>query len=272
MAQDTTKSLLELVDERPQVDTTGTFDFLWETLAQLRAKFDARFTVEQDPSTADLSRYKSLDGNASGSLRAYSGPEIDWFCHTWIGNPKFSFSNMHFSVWLGPHIDVPHFGLAMGTMPDVFFYCDFVPRADLMVDLAYLDRYYNPINDRYVAMRGDGRFGQFVSKTPYMRQSQSQSSHCYLVKPEPDVLQTLRDLTHFMFDTWLGYVDSAEPVPPADRSALAARDLFLRRSIADRDPANAMGDRLFGPELTNRLVRALWGGDRQLPRAGKDEL
>jgi hypothetical protein len=266
MAQDTTKSLLELVDERPAVDTTGTFDVLWDTLAELRQKFDARFTVEQDPSTLDLSSYTSLDGNAKGSLRAYSGSEIDWFCHTWIGNPLYSFSNMHFSIWLGPQINVPHFGMAMGTMPDVFFYCDYVPRTDLMVDLDYLDRYYNPINDRYVALRADERFGQFVSKTPYMRQSQSQSSHCYLVKPEPDVLQTLRVLAHDMFDTWLELVDSAEPVPEADRAALAERDLFLRRSIADRDPANAMGDRLFGADMTTKLVRSLWGGDRVLPR------
>jgi hypothetical protein len=266
MAQDTVKSLLELVDERPQVDTTGTFDLLWDTLTQLRQKFDARFVVEQDPSTHDLGSYTSLDGNAHGSLRAYSGEEIDWFTHTWIGNPKFSFSNMHFSIWLGPHIDVPHFGLAMGTMPDVFFYCDFVPRADLTVDLAYLDRYYAPINDLYVEMRSDPRIGQFVSKTPYMRHSQSQSSHCYLVKPETEIVQRLGEIANAMFDRWLVLVDSAESVPPSKRPALAARDLHMRRAIADRDPANAMGERLFGAEMTERLVRGLWGGDRQLSR------
>ncbi len=266
MAEDTVKSLLELVDERPHVDATGTFDVLWDTLTELRQKFDARFAVTQDPSTHDLSSYTSLDGNAQGSLRAYSSDEIDWFTHTWIGNPKFSFSNMHFSIWLGPHIDVPHFGLAMGTMPDVFFYCDFVPRADLTVNLDYLDRYYAPINDLYVETRNDPRFGQFVSKTPYMRHSQSQSSHCYLVKPETEIVQRLREIAHAMFDQWLVLVDSADPVPAADRSALAARDLHMRRAIADRDPANAMGDRLFGAEMTKRLVSGLWGGDRVLPR------
>ena len=264
MAQDIVKSLLELVDERPKVDTTGTFDVLWDTLSELRVKFDARFEVELDPSTHDLSSYTSLDGNAKGSLRAYSGKEIDWFTHTWIGNPKFSFSNMHFSVWLGPHIDVPHFGLAMGTMPDVFFYCDYVPRADLSVDLDYLDRYYAPINDLYVETRSDPRFGQFVSKTPYMRHSQSQSSHCYLVKPQ--LVQDLRNIAHSMFEQWLKLVDAAEPVSAEKRAHLYERDLHMRRAIADRDPANAMGDRLFGEEMTERLVRGLWGGDRQLPR------
>ena len=45
-----------------------------------------------------------------------------------------------------------------------------------------------------------------------------------------------------------------------------ARDLAVRRNVADRDPANAMGVRFFGEEMTERLVRSLWGGDRVLPR------
>ncbi len=39
-----------------------------------------------------------------------------------------------------------------------------------------------------------------------------------------------------------------------------------RKTIAERDPANIMAVRFFGQELTDRLVRALWGGDRELPR------
>ncbi|NJN44722.1 MAG: red chlorophyll catabolite reductase, partial [Anaerolineae bacterium] len=53
-------------------------------------------------------------------------------------------------------------------------------------------------------------------------------------------------------------------VPAEDRPALAARDLHLRRSICERDPANAIAVRLFGEEMTESLVRALWGGDREL--------
>ena len=36
--------------------------------------------------------------------------------------------------------------------------------------------------------------------------------------------------------------------------------------MLERDPANEMGERFFGPDMTNTLIRALWGGDRQLPR------
>jgi hypothetical protein len=34
--------------------------------------------------------------------------------------------------------------------------------------------------------------------------------------------------------------------------------------VADRDPANVIGVRFFGEEMTERLVRALWGGDRRI--------
>ena len=57
-------------------------------------------------------------------------------------------------------------------------------------------------------------------------------------------------------------------MPVEQRAALAESDLKLRRNIADRDPANVMGVRFFGEETTNKLVRALWGGDRALPRPG----
>lgn len=65
-----------------------------------------------------------------------------------------------------------------------------------------------------------------------------------------------------MMDRWLTWVDEAEPVPEDARAALANRDLFVRRTSAERDPGNAMAVRLFGAEMTDTLVRGLWGGNR----------
>ena len=42
----------------------------------------------------------------------------------------------------------------------------------------------------------------------------------------------------------------------------ALRDLFLRRTSAERDPGNPLAAQMFGAQLTDKLVRALWGGDR----------
>lgn len=269
MSTPTVKSLLELVDERPQVDNQELFDALWQIMVSLRQKVNGRFELHLDPSTAELQQYTSLDGRAQGHLSAFAGPEIDWMVHSWIGTPQTSFTNMHLTIWLGPQTRVPHFGMALGTMPDVFVYMDYVPRTDLMTDLDYLDRYYQPANESFLRLKEDGRFSPFVSKALYMRQSQSHTSHCYLVPPADDTVAIINDLAHEMMDRWLGWLAAPEATPAGDRAALAERDLFIRRAIAERDPANAMGVRLFGETLTNQLVRALWGGDRQIARHGE---
>lgn len=260
MSSDTVKSLLELVDERPDVDNAAVYERLWAILGTLRAKIDQRFALQMDESTRALQPYES--GDYRGFLSAFYGPEIDRLVHSWIGNPAQSFCNMHLTVWLKAHIRVPHLGFALGTLPDVFIYMDYVPRVDLMTDLAYLDRYYEPANARFIALRKDNRLSPFTSKTLYMRQAQSQTSLCYVCKASDDTLTLVSELAHEMLDRWLQWVDTAEAVPAAEQEALAARDLFVRRAIAERDPANAMGVRLFGAQMTDTLVRALWGAER----------
>lgn len=266
MSTATVKSLFELLGERPDVDNSEVFVQLWEILGELRAKLDARFVLHADDSTADLQPYQSQNGEAKGLLSAFSGPEVDWLVHSYIGNPKASFTNMHLTCWLGPQTDVPHLGIALGTMPDVFFYIDYVPRADLVTDLEYLDTYYEPANARYLEFQKDARFSPFVSKALYMRQSQSSTSLCGLCKPTPDAIELLREALHEHVDRWLGWLDEPPRVEASRQAALAARDEHVRRAIAERDPANPIGEMLFGQALAGRLVRALWGGDRVTPR------
>lgn len=256
-----TKSLMELMDESPVIDNTAVYPRLWGIVGELRAKLEARFELRRDPSTAALAEY-GAPGVADGSLNTFTGPEIDWLVHSWIGNPKTGFCNMHLTTWLKPHTRVPHLGLAMGTIPDVFFYMDYIPRADVWTDLTYHDKYYEPVNARYIALHSDSRFTPFTSKTLYMRTGQSVTSLCFTCKPTEETLGVIRDAAHEMLDRWLTWVDAGEAVPETDQLALAERDLFIRRAIAERDPANAMGVRLFGAAMTEKLVRGLWGGDR----------
>jgi hypothetical protein len=143
---------------------------------------------------------------------------------------------------------------------------DYVPRVDLMTDLDYLDRYYEPVNEHYLETRKRPELAYFTSKSLYVRQALSEAAHCYTAKINDDALQFADDLAHSMLDRWLKWVDEAEPTPPGERAALAARDLAIRRNIAERDPANVVGERLFGKVLADRLVRNLWGGDRVNPR------
>ena len=267
--KETLEGVEEIFDKRGATDATQTFERLWSITEELMVKIRARFELTRDPSTEDLESYKGDADFPSGRLAAYSGPQIDWLVHSWIGNPPRGFTNMHVTVWLGPQIDVPHLGIAWGTLPDLWFYIDYNPRSDLMLDTEALDKYYAPMNEEFLELRADDGLAPFTSKALYVRQALSDVATCFTV-PETVYdearLEQISELAHRRVDEWLAFVDAAEPVPEERRAQLAADDLTRRRNIAERDPANIMAVRFFGEELTDRLVRALWGGDRQLPR------
>ncbi len=262
---ETYKAVQDFVDESgAAVDVTPAYTALAALVEELKAKVDKRFALTRDPSTEQFESY-SGDG-PTGTIRAYSGPEIDWMVHSWIANPMASFTNLHLTIWLGPQVRVPHFGLAFGTFPQVWCYLDYVPRADLLVDLDYLDTYYEPLNEEALDVRGRPGLDRFVSRALHVRESLTETSHCWSCLDDEQALATATELAHSRLDRWLDWVDAAPAVLLEEQAALRDRDEAVRRNIAERDPANIMGVRYFGEDLTKDLVKALWGGDRVLPR------
>ncbi|HBL13993.1 MAG TPA: red chlorophyll catabolite reductase, partial [Cyanobacteria bacterium UBA11162] len=132
----------------------------------------------------------------------------------------------------------------------------------LWSDLNYLERYYEPLQSTYLTLRGNSDLSLFVSKSLYVRQIQSPTHLCYTCSPTEESLALIQRLAHEMLERWFKWVDDAEPVPETMQPILAQRDRCMRRISAERDPGNQMAAQLFGAELTNTLVRGLWGGDR----------
>lgn len=259
-------SIEEMVDSTPALDRQSTFDQLWALNTELFERVREKFELTRDPSCDDLRPYKGFDG-AGGYLANYVGPDIDWLTHSWTGNPKATFTNMHLTIGLGPHIDVPHLGFALGTTPDFFVYMDYLPRRDMWTNPEYADKYYDDANAAYLALQADPNFRPFVSRDFYTRVAQSPASICYGAEVNDDNMATITKFAHQHIDQWFAMIDNATNVESADeRAELAERDLLIRRTITERDPANVVVDKLFGEELGERLVRQLWGGDRQLPR------
>ncbi len=226
-----------MLEQQINVDNTALFEQLWGWTNELREKIDARFELHSDPSTENFQKYSALIGEAHGSLNTFSGPEIDWLVHSWLREPKSGFCNMHLTVWLKSQIRVPHLAIVFATVPELFFFIDYVPRTDLFTDLDYLDRYYEPVNQTYLAFLKDSRFQQYISKTLYIRQVQSHTSLCYTSPvTEEETLARVHTLAHEMINRWLDWVDEAEPVAESERDALSERDLFVRRTVAERDP------------------------------------
>lgn len=251
---------------QPILNTASAFEQLWNIANEIHQKLEARFELHPEPCTNDLQEFSSLDGNFMGSLRAFSGPEIDWLIRARLGNPeKLNFGTMRLTTWLRSHVRVPHLAFEFGTVPHVFFYMDYIPRSDLLTDLESFDRYYEPLNQTYLTFQSDSRFVPFISKSAYIRLFQSPVNLCYTCQATEETLQLIRTVANEMADRWLQWVDEAERVPEEARAVLSDRDLFVRRSSAERDPDNGKVVHLFGAELTDKLVRALWGGDRANP-------
>ncbi|WP_067860898.1 oxidoreductase [Nocardia shimofusensis] len=267
---ETLQHVEQMVDEHPRADVTETFTEWRALLTELKGRLTERFELVRDPSTEDLESYGDPESGPSGSLAAYSGPEVDWLVDSWIGDPSSGFVNLHLTLWLGPQIKVPHLGIAMLLWPEGWFYVDSIPRGDLVADGAYFDKYYDPHDAPWLDFKtAHPDFVWFTSRTGFIRSSLSPTAYCYSFPPTRPNLDTVAEILRGRVDQWLTWVDEAEPVPAEEQRALATRDLAIRRNIAERDPANVMGERMFGAELTNRLVRALWGGDRVLDRPGQ---
>lgn len=257
-----------MVTANPCVDNQKLFNTLWRLNNELFDKVKNRFELQQDPCCSDLQPYCGIDG-ANGYIGAFTGPEIDWLIHSWTGNPKASFSNIHLSIYLGPHINVPHFGFALGTTPDIFWYMDYIPRTDLFTDTQYLDRYYSgDVNESYLLLNSNDNLSRFISRDVYTRTAQTPCSHCYGLPANNDNIEIIYKEAHRQMDRWLQWVDSAEEVAVEQRNSLAERDFLVRKTICERDPANVIAERLFGKSMTTRLIDTLSGVARQLPRPG----
>lgn len=259
------KSVQEYFDAAGPTDVTTLFADWKALIDRLATKVHERFELHRDPSTDVLESFSSEAG-PSGSVRAYSGPEIDWMVHSHMESAAMGFVNVHLTIWLGPETRVPHFGMALGAFPQGWLFLDSVPRSYLMTDTDSYDRYYAPLNAEWEQVRADNDWIEpFVSRSAFVRASLSPTAFCFMAPGDQRTTALVSDLAERHLDRWLGWVDEAPRVPVEEQAALAASDLAIRRNIAERDPANEMGDRFFGTEMTQQLVRALWGGDRSLP-------
>ena len=262
------KFVQDFLDDAPVTDVSTIFAEWTDIIDGLKEKVMARFDLERDPSTEELEAFASdVDGGPSGSVRAYTGPDVDWMIHSHMQNKGLGFVNVHLTIWLGPHIDVPHFGMALGAFPQGWMFMDSVPRKLIPTDLDYYKKYYEPFNAEWEQIhKNTPGVEEFVSRDAFVRATYSPTAWSFMGPGSQELFDLARTTANAHLDRWLQWVDEAVEVPADKRAELAANDLATRRNIAELDPANVVAVRYFGEERTDQLVRALWGGDRVLPR------
>ena len=255
-----TKTIHEFLAESPDVDSSELWAEFWQILSEAKERIVAELPVQPHPASEGLDYWATEDGSYEGSMHTFSGDQsvegaaAEWLVHSWIGNRKSSILDMNLQVWLGPQIDVPHLILVFGTIPQVFFYSECVARRDLMVDADHLARYYEPENEKFLALRGDDRFTWSVSHGTYMRAFLSPIAHSYVAERTDDVVETLRRVVTDRVDTWLGWVRDAVATPVEDRPALHARDHRVRTLGYTLDPMNELSKKFLGAERVDELV------------------
>ncbi len=258
---DNLKSVKELIAETPNFDNTETFEKLLSIQNNLWSKILKRFPdLKMDASTGQFQPYQSLDGSAKGNLEGYSSHEVEWAVCSWVGNPKLSFCNLHITIWMKSHTNLPHLAFACGTFPVFFFLLDYIPRVEPTVHPDYLQKYLEPANSTFLEMQQDKRFMPFVSQSSFVRFAVTPIGLNFISPPNTEgTVERFEELANQHFDRWLAWSTETDEVPAEKRVEMAARDLAIRRNTAELDPANVVVEKIYGKELVDGLVKGLWG-------------
>jgi hypothetical protein len=256
------RSVAERLDQGAGGDVTSLHHFIQRGMRKLAERLYAAFPVKPHPVSAPFRSFAAPNGQMIGELTASSGAPIEWSIDSFIASPAMGFCNHHLTTYLDASVRVPHLGLAIGTIPQLFFYCDLVPRSDLWVNTEEMDRYHARFNDRVLRVAADKRFAPFVSREIYIREALSPSAICIQGEPSEANVTDCLAMAEETLSAWIDWVKKADPVPEAERASLAARDERVRRNICWRDPANVIAERVLGKEVTDALVRILSGEAR----------
>jgi hypothetical protein len=250
------KTIHEFLADQPNVDVSDAWKRCWGIHAGIVDRVRARFPVTRHPSTAGREYYTSLDGGMEGSFAAYTGPQVDWLVHSWLGNRKASLLDMNATVYLSQQNRVPHLVVIFGTVPKLFFYADYTPRVDLRMDLDYVNRYYEPANVPAIRLRGNPNFTWNWSHGTYLRGLMSPVATSIMGELNDANIDICEKYLEEFVSRWFGWLDEAEanPLPEADRAAQQHYDYYVREMGYRTDPMNVLAQRAFGDAEFQKML------------------
>ncbi|PJF48866.1 MAG: hypothetical protein CUN48_01565, partial [Candidatus Thermofonsia Clade 3 bacterium] len=114
----------------------------------------------------------------------------------------------------------------------------------------------------WIALRRDPRYKTFNPVHLYTRSTLSPIAICGLL-PFDDFRRVVEPVMMNYVRAWVKLVQEAQPIAATRRPAIAQRDHVLRKTIVEKDPANVLADRMLGAPMRERLVRILWGAERE---------
>jgi hypothetical protein len=255
MSQGTeTKTIMEFLNESPDVDVSRAWERCWNIHSKIVERIRARFDVSLHHSCEGEDYFSAPDGQLEGSFNAYSGDEVDWLVHSWIGNRKASILDMNATCFLAQQNQVPHLAVIFGTIPKLYFYAEYTPRVDLRTNPDYLAKYYEPANADFLKFRSDPNWTRFVSHGTYLRALMSPVATSSTAELTDDNIDTCEKFLGPFIDRWFGWLDEAETLPEEQRAAQQQYDFTVRELGYRTDPMNVLPQKVFGDEEFNRRL------------------
>ncbi len=254
-----TKTIMEFLTENPNVDVSRAWERCWKIHERTVQRVQARFSVSRHRQTEGEDYFNVADGQLEGCFKAYTGEDVDWLVHSWIGNRKASILDMNATAMLSQQTRVPHLAIIFGTIPRLYFYAEYTPRLDLRTHHDYLMKYYEPANEDFLRFRSDPKWTRFVSHSAYLRALMSPIATSQHAELDDDNITTCEKYIERFVDRWLRWLDEAETVPMEERAALQAYDYTVRELGYRTDPMNALPQKLLGEKEFNRRLEMRMG-------------
>ncbi len=250
------KTIHEFLADQPNVDVSDAWKRCWGIHAGIVDRVRDRFPVTKHPATMGREYFTSLDGGMEGSFTAYTGSQVDWLVHSWLGNRKASLLDMNATVFLSQQNRVPHLVVIFGTVPKLFFYADYTPRVDLRMNLDYVNQYYEPANASAIKLRGNPNFVWNWSHGTYLRGLMSPVATSLMGDLNDANIDLCENYLEEFVGRWFGWLDAAEanPVPDAERAAQQHYDYYVREVGYRTDPMNVLAQRAFGQTEFEKML------------------
>jgi hypothetical protein len=252
--QSDVKTIHEFLADSPDQDVSSQWERCWGIHSRIAERIIKRFDAKLHPISDGADYYQAADGKMEGSFFGYTGNDMDWFVRAWLGNRKASLIDMNINVALGQGTQVPNLMIIFGTVPNLLFYADYVPRVDLKVNEKYLNKYYDDANQDYLEFRGNTDFVWSASHGTAIRAMQSPVCSSYITALNDEHLDQCEAYLEKFVDRWFRWVDEAEPLPMEQRDAQQQYDFTYREMTNRLDPMNVLVPPIFGAEEGQRML------------------
>lgn len=236
------------------------YNDLWLIIEECRTLIDEKVGLKQAPTL--VSTFQSPDAKCKGLVSAYQGGKVDW-----VTTCKFfsdlGFGNLRIDGWLDRSTRAPHLAVHLCIVFNVIFiYINLVPRTNLILDDEYNDLVYgSELNDIHNQCNLD--FKPYFSKSHVVKAfMNSPTTLLYTMKYNKKNFQKVRDIATKYTKKWLDLAYSDNPILLKNSKDIQAELLKIdvrTRQFCGRDPDTKNVANILGLDLTDKLVRTLWG-------------